>query len=267
MTLWARLDNELNALLERSWKTLGLPFAGPPIREEQDGIIDVEALIVVTLLRGLEGRFETDVPAWLRTFGGLVHHQKLKSMVRSMAPKHRERLWEHAKQSHAFQGAPKSVHQALGMETPAPSERVGAILESREGKLSTPEHVAGDALMVYHRLLFGTGFRADVVALTQVKGLAGKGARLAGLLCTHDSTVSRILRDLRACGFLDGDNERTLPFPARPGLFLSTRSVWNLCEVMDAEQFQSEQLRRATIDSLDFKHDEMGRSVAGLIKT
>ena len=226
----------------------------------------MEALIVVTLLRGLDGRFETDVPAWLRTFGGLVNHQKLKSMIRCMAPNHRERLREHAKRSPAFQGAPKTVHQALGIEPAPPSERVETTLKDREGKLSTPDQVAGDALMVYHRLLFGTGFRADVVALTQVKGLAGKGARLAELLCTHDSTISRILRDLRACGFLDRDNERTLPFAALPGLFLSTRTVWNLCEVMDAEQFQSEQLRNATVESLDFKHDEMGRRLAGLIK-
>ena len=236
-----------------------MPFAGPPIQEKRHGIIDVEALIVVTLLHGPEARFETDVPAWLRTFEGLVNHQKLKSMIRRMPLKHREALQTHVCRTTAFRGAPKAVHQALGIETSGATERIEETFKSRQAKIAAPDQVASDSLMVFHRLLFGTGFRADVVALTQVKGLAGKGARLAELLCTHASTVSRILRDLRACGFLDGDNERTQAFEAFPGLFLSTRSLWNLCDILDAAQFRSRQHREATLKGLDFKHDEVGR--------
>jgi hypothetical protein len=252
-------NDELKALLERAWSTLGLPFAGPPIQEKRHGIIDLEALIAVTLLHGPEARFETDVPAWLRTFEGLVHHQKLKSMVRRMPPKHREALQDHARRSTAFRGAPGAVRQALGIETGGTTERVERALKGRQAKIAGPDQVASDSLMVFHRLLFGTGFRADVVALTHVKGLAGKGGRLAELLCTHASTVSRILRDLRACGFLDGDNERTQAFEAFPGFFLSTRSLWNLCEILDAEPFRSDRHREETLKGLDCKHDEVGR--------
>ncbi len=259
MTSSNQPDDELKVFLERAWSTLGLPFAGPPIQEKRHGIIDVEALIAVTLLHGPEARFETDVPAWLRNFEGLFHHQKLKSMVRRMPIRHREALRDHARRSTTFRGAPKAVHQALGIETSGTTDRIEQALKPRQAKIAAPDQVARDSLMVFHRLLFGTGFRADVVALTQVKGLAGKGARLAELLCTHASTVSRILRDLRACGFLDGDNERTQAFEAFPGFFLSTRSLWNLCEILDAAQFRSRQHREETLKGLDFKHDEMGR--------
>lgn len=65
--------------------------------------------------------------------------------------------------------------------------------------------------MIRNRLQYGTGFRADIISLTSITGFGTKGNQLAKVLCTNDSTVSRILSDLRACRFLDQDNENTGP--------------------------------------------------------
>lgn len=254
--------DRLRGLLEGAWSTLGLPLAVRPHEEKKEGIIDVEALIAVSLLRGPAGRLETDVPAWLRTFGVLVNHQKLKAMVRQLPETHRESLQIQARRSAFFQGAPKAVSRALGIVSGGSSEAVETTLKSRQAKLSTADQVASNSLMIHHRLLYGTGFRADVIALTHVSGLAGKGARLARLLCTHDSTVSRILRDLRACGFLDADNERTQAFESYPGLFVSARTLWNLCEILDAQELRSERHREETIKALDFKQDGLGKKLS-----
>jgi len=48
--------------------------------ERLEGIIDVEALIMTTLLLMEQDRTATDLPAWLNRFSGLVNHQKLKTM-------------------------------------------------------------------------------------------------------------------------------------------------------------------------------------------
>ncbi|HBF42302.1 MAG TPA: hypothetical protein DDW42_01490 [Desulfobacteraceae bacterium] len=50
----------------------------------------------------------------------------------------------------------------------------------------------------------------------QLKNFKMNGKQLATLLCTSDSTISRILNDLRSCKFPDLDNERkrlTNPYP------------------------------------------------------
>ena len=73
----------------------------------------------------------------------------------------------------------------------------------RVRKLNTIENVAQTSIMIRNRLQYGTGFRADIIALTHVKGFGMRGTQLAKVLCTNDSTVSRILGDLRACRFLD----------------------------------------------------------------
>jgi hypothetical protein len=88
-----------------------------------------------------------------------------------------------------------------------------------------------------------------------------KGTQLAKLLCTNDSTISRILKDLRACRFLDHDNERIVPIESYPGMFISTQSVWNLCEVIDAFEFSFEEFRGEAFENLDLKHDGFGRKI------
>jgi len=127
--------------------------------------------------------------------------------------------------------------------------------------LNRVENVAQNSIMIRNRLQYGTGFRADVIALTDIKGLGVKGTQLAKVLCTNESTVSRILSDLRACGFLDQDNERTGPTDPYAGMFVSSQSLWNLCEIMDALEFESPELRRGVLENLNMRHDGLGRKV------
>ena len=120
--------------------------------------------------------------------------------------------------------------------------------------------------MISNRLLYGTGFRADLITVTHIKGLALKGTQLARLLCTNDSTISRILRDLRGCRFLDQDNERTGPVESYPGMFVSTQSLWNLCEVIGASKFGSQELKRDALENLNLRHDGLGtKALDGLV--
>jgi hypothetical protein len=112
--------------------------------------------------------------------------------------------------------------------------------------------------MIRNRLQYGTGFRADIIALTHVKGIGMKGNQLAKVLCTNDSTISRILGDLRACRFLDRENERIGPVEPYPGMFMASQSLWNLCEMMDAVEFSSQELKRAAMENVNFRHDRFG---------
>jgi DNA-binding IclR family transcriptional regulator len=80
-------------------------------------------------------------------------------------------------------------------------------------------------------------------------------------LCTNDSTISRLLYNLRACRFLDHDNKMIGHVELYPGMFISTQSVSNLCEVIDAFEFSFEALTREAIENLDLKQDGFGRKV------
>jgi hypothetical protein len=84
------------------------------------------------------------------------------------------------------------------------------------------------------------------------------GKQMAELLCAAKSTISRILNDLRACQFLDQDNETVRNINSYPNMFISLHTLWNLYEMLDAEEFRSEQLKKATYENLNFKHDRFG---------
>ena len=234
---------------------LGIPFDVAMIDERVEGIIDVEALIMTTLLLSEHDRTATDLPAWLNRFSSLVNHQKLKNMFNLMPGQYRSVALEKVSQS-PFRGAPKSVRNIFSLE-PA-NEAVSKTVQMRVRKLNTIENVAAASIMIRKRLQYGTGFRADIMALTHVKGFGMRGTQLARVLCTNDSTVSRILADLRACRYLDQDNERIEPFEYYPGMFITSQSLWNLCEMMDAVKFSSHELRRDSFENLNFRHDGLG---------
>ena len=214
---------------------------------------------MVTLLLMEQDRMVTDLPAWLRRFSSLVNHQKLKTMFKTMAGHHKSVILEKISQG-PFGGAPKSIRNIFNLRE-AESEAVSETINMRGRKLNTIPNVASASIMIHHRLLYGTGFRADLITLIHIAGLGVKGAQMAKLLCTNDSTISRILKDLRACRFLDHDNGRIVPMESYPGMFISTQSVWNLCEVIDAFEFSFEGLRREAFENLDLKHDGFGRKV------
>jgi hypothetical protein len=254
----ANLKKSANPAFKGAWAALGIPFDVPMIDEKVEGIIDVEALIMTTLLLMEQDRMLTDLPAWLGRFSSLINHQKLKTMFRTTPPRHRSVILENLNQS-PLCAAPKSVRSIFNLEPP--SESVMKTVQMRANKLNTIENVAQASIMIRNRLQYGTGFRADIIALTSIKAFGVKGTQLAKILCTNESTVSRILSDLRACRFLDQDNERREPTDPYPGIFASSHSLWNLCEMMDAVKFESQELKRGALENLNLRYDGLGRKV------
>lgn len=255
----ASMQEKTRVLIKGAWVTLGMPFDQPVIDEKVEGIIDVEGLIMATLLLMEQDRMVTDLPAWLKRFSSLINHQKLKSMVNAISQEHRMLILDNVNKA-PFGSAPKSIRNIFNLKEPE-SDAVSETVHMRGRKLNTIPNVARASIMIHNRLLYGTGFRADLITFTQIKGFGMKGTRLAKLLCTNDSTISRILKDLKACSFLDHDNERTGPIESYPGMFISAQSVWNLCEVIDAFRFSFEELRRGAFENLDLKHDGFGRKI------
>jgi hypothetical protein len=259
----ASLKRKASPAIKGAWATLGIPFDVSIIDEKVEGIIDVEALIMTTLLLMEQDRMVTDLPAWLGRFSSLINHQKLKTMFNTTPRRQQSVILENLNQT-PLAAAPKSVRTIFNLEPP--SDAVTKTVQMRAKKLNTIENVAEPSVMIRNRLQYGTGFRADIIALTNIKGFAMKGTQLAKVLCTNDSTVSRILSDLRACRFLDQDNERIGAVEPYPGMFISSQSLWNLCEMMDAVEFASQKLKRGALENLNLRHDGFGAKVLkGLI--
>jgi hypothetical protein len=257
------LQKKASRVIKGAWVALGIPFDLPGIDEKIEGIIDIEALIMTTVVLMEQDRMVTDLPAWLSRFSSLINHQKLKTMFKTTPRQHRLVIQENLNRS-LFRGAPKSIRNIFNLERA--SEDVLRTVQMRVRKLNTLENVAQASIMINNRLQYGTGFRADIIALTHIKGFGMRGTQLAKLLCTNDSTVSRILNDLRACRFLGQDNERIDPIDPYPGIFISSQSLRNLFEVMDAVKFSSLELKRGALENLNLKHDGLGmRVLKGLI--
>jgi len=257
------LKKRANPAVKGAWVALGIPFDVPMVDEKVEGIIDVEALIMTTLLVMEQDRMVTDLPAWLGHFSSLINHQKLKTMFNMTPSRHQSVILENLNQT-PLTAASKSFRSVFNLKLPP--DAVMKTVQMRAKKLNTIENVAQASIMIRNRLQYGTGFRADIIALTNIKGFAMKGTQLAKVLCTNDSTVSRILSDLKACRFLDQDNDRTGPAEPYPGMFISSQSIWNLCEMMDAVKFSSQELKRGELENLNLRHDGLGvRILKGLI--
>lgn len=251
-------NKQFSPVIKSAWVTLGIPFDNPAVDEKIDGIIDVEALILISLLLFDQDRLATDIPAWTIHFSTLINHQKLKTMLKMTPAPQRRIILKNVKQP-TFKGTPKSVRQIFSLKPP--SKPIVQTVQNRLQKLNTIENVARTSVMLRNRLQYGTGFRADVISFTDIKGFSMRGTDLAKVLCTNDSTVSRILNDLKASRFLDQDNTRIDPSETYPGMFISSQTIWNICEVMDAFQFTHKELRQDALDSLNFKHDGCGKKL------
>jgi hypothetical protein len=257
------LQRKASPVVKGAWVALGIPFDVPTIDEKVEGIIDLEALIMTTLLLMEKDRVATDLPAWLIRFSSLINHQKLKTMFHLMPSRHRSVILEKLIRT-PFCSAPKAIRNIFNLG-PA-SDALLKTVQMRMSKLNTLENISQTSIMIRERLQYGTGFRADLIALTHVKGFGMRGTHLAKLLCTNDSTVSRILGDLRACRFLDQDNERIGPVEPYPGMFISSQSWWNLCEIIDAAKFSSQESKGAAVENLNFRHDGFTmKALKGLI--
>lgn len=260
MTSIVTLKQEANQLVKRAWVALGIPFDIPLIEEKEEGIIDVEALIIASLQVMGEDRLVTDLSAWINRFSSFINFQKLKNIFRGLSEDYRQIIFANMDNVH-FHDTPGMFRNIFGLK----AQKAGSNDENvrfRLQKINTIENVARKSLMIKNRLLYGTGFRADMITLTHIEKISMKGTDLAAQLCAYNSTVSRILRDLKACGFLDQDKERLKPFDTYPGMFISVSSVWNLCEMMDATRFSFEELKQGVLENINFKKDAFGKKLS-----
>src|SRR5688572_5712421 len=79
------IQRALEEAISRCWATLGLPIADVPLSEQEDGLVDVEALLVATLLWGRAPRLLTDSVAWVAENEDLLILQKLSSVAKALA--------------------------------------------------------------------------------------------------------------------------------------------------------------------------------------
>lgn len=253
MNLPETVNNRARFIIRCAWVTMGIPFDVPIVNEKREGIIDVEALFMATFLFMEQDRMVTDLPAWIIRFKDIINHQKLKSMFKSCPEKHKRTIFKNLNHD-PFGATPESFKKVFGLKKIPTKESVQTI-ERRSLKLNSLNHVARTSVMIKNRLLYGTGFRADLISITQIKNIKMNGKQLATLLCTADSTISRILNDLRSCKFLDQDNERIKLANPYPGLFLSSQTILNLYEIIDAEEFRSKELKKEAYENISFKND------------
>ena len=253
MNLPETVKNRARFMIRCAWVTMGIPFDVPIVNEKREGIIDVEALFMATFLFMEQDRMVTDLPAWIIRFKDITNHQKLKSMFKSCPEKHKRTIFKNLNHD-PFGATPESFKRVFGLKN-TPTKESAQTIERRSLKLNSLNHVARTSVMIKNRLLYGTGFRADLISITQIKNIKMNGKQLATLLCTADSTVSRILNDLRSCKFLDQDNERIRLASPYPGMFLSSQTILNLYELIDAEEFRSEELKKEAYENISFKND------------
>ena len=253
MNLPETINDRARLMIRSAWVTMGIPFDVPMVNEKSEGIIDVEALFMATFLFMQQDRMVTDLPAWVIRFKGIINHQKLKSMFKSCPEKHKRTIIKNLNQT-SFGATPESFKKIFTLKKIPPREIIQDI-ERRSSKLNSLNHVSQTSIMLKNRLLYGTGFRADLITITQIKNIKMTGKYLSTLLFTADSTISRILNDLRSCKFLDQDNERIRLANYYPGMFLSSQTILNLYEIIDAEEFRSEELKKETHENLSFKND------------
>ena len=159
MTFIKKFKHEANRLVKGEWVTLGMPFEFPMIEEKAKGIIDLEALVIATLLVMGEDRLITDLPAWINRFSNLINFQKLKTIFKRLSGEQRSRILAKLNNPH-FYGTPNAFRNVFELRT----QKAGSLDEtvrSRMQKINTIENVAQMSLMIKNRLLYGTGFRAD----------------------------------------------------------------------------------------------------------
>jgi len=253
MNLPETVKDRMRFMIRSAWVTMGIPFDAPMVDEKREGIIDVEALFMVTFLFMEQDRMVTDLSAWIIHFKDIINHQKLKSMFKLCPEKHKRTIIKNLNHD-LFGATTESFKRVFDLKNIPTKESVQTI-DRRSLKLNSIIHVAQTSVMIKNRLLYGTGFRADLISITQIKNITMNGKQLAILLCTADSTISRILNDLRSCKFLDQDNERIKLTDTYPGMFLSSQTILNLYEIIDAEEFQSEELKKEAYENIRFKND------------
>jgi hypothetical protein len=248
----------LSQLIQQAWRTLGLPLRGDVLFEREHGVIDPEALLIITLVAAPDVRYAADIAAWLLARADWVNQQKLKSLYVALPPQYREAVNAHVLAS-PFTAVP--VLTRLTGSKPADAALVAQVRD-RARKLAPKEVTAAQSRTIHNRLLFGTGARADVVTLLESDLLDRNGAIIARLLCTTESTISRVLTDLRAAQFVDKRHRLTANQVNYPRPFITAVSVWNICRRLDAGRFKSRLLAQSELAQIDVTFDNFGASLA-----
>ncbi len=243
--------------LATAWPGFGLPLPSRPIVEQDRGLVDPEALIILTLLFVRDARLLSDVAEWLRVNGDLLVHQKLATLRRGLPQSQRDRL--HANLDAHAAALSRSVARALG--TGSRGGGAGLARRGRESRFAPRQQVAKLTRMLGNRLFFGAGFRADVVSVLECHVRPSSGRELARLLAANPSTVSRILADLAACGFVDNKGRMIGHQPAFPGVFISCTTARHLGAIIDAARATDPDLRRAMLPTLEPEFDGLGAAV------
>ena len=251
MKSWEQIRADAVPLLERCWVTLGAPASVEPVDELIDGLVDPESAILLGMLAGKDTRLWTDIPAWLNRFQDLVNFQKLGSLFRSLPEFARVELHAQLPGS-MFDACPKRFSRIFGLDQNA-TERIA--MSMRIKKLLPASEVAKRSVMIHNRLLFGTSFRADLASLMLMKESGLSGRKASFLLAAANSTVSRIARDFKDCGYVDPHGRMTGDRPRLPGLFLSTDTARNFVELMQASRFAHQVLWDNAVRQLDLRFD------------
>ncbi len=235
--------------LWRAWRTLGIPTAIEPVDEVREGIIDPEALIVLTLRYEPDARMLENVAAWSTANADLLLTQKLAFL---MAQKRLSASHVSDSRASELSSLPTKLRKALGIRGSGSPRRVSA----RISKLAPRSAIAESSHVLFNRLLYGVSARADIIAAHEIRGLDVSGAELAQLLAIDASTVSRVRKDLRDCGVLD---DKGLHIGKRrfPAYFVSARTVSALPRLLDAARARDPSLRKAMIPSIDRRLDAL----------
>jgi hypothetical protein len=249
------LEKELHS----AWNSLGLSFSSPPVRESKLGLIDPEATILLTVLFSKHNRIMTDVPAWISRFSDLINHGKIKSLLSVLTTEQKEAAIDTMRDSH-FEACPIAFKRAVGLAG-KPPEVTSRELRSRGSKIRPIEAVSGSCAMIRNRLLFGTGFRADIVSVIQAVPFPLRVNQVASLTGSAESTASRIIFDLKAFGFLDKHNQVSEDKGTGQGLFVSTDSLRNASILLESRKFESKELRQDALDNMELRFDGLMRKV------
>lgn len=255
----ARLQDAIRRQLIAAWRSFGLPLASQPIVEREMGLVDPEALLVLTLLYVEDGRLLSDVQAWVAANSDLLLRQKLASLQRVLGTKERK----HTEEKLATSGmvAPLEGASRIPGRGPQSFAEFKDAMGARVARFAPRPEVARQARVLRNRLLFGVGFRADVVSIIECRARPVNGRALARLLATNFSTVSRILADLVACEFIDSKGRLPGHEPPFPGLFISCDSARHIPALIDAVRATNPSLRRAMLPSIDPGLDALGASI------
>ncbi len=241
--------------LSRSWRTLGLPTAEAPVDEGREGVVDVEALLLATLLHVSNPRLLGDVATWVVVYADLLLHQKLSSLVRRLDL---EGALAGAMRTADLAALPNKTRAALGA---LPRSGRSKPATDRTGKLAPRPVVARNSHMIFNRLLFGASARADIITTLQLRDPPRSGAALAKLLAVDGSTVSRVLGDLRACDKIGKDFRFADAEPIGAGFFVSVATLNNLSAIVDAVGVESAELRAAMLPDIDERTDGLGHAL------